>query len=264
MQERSSILRRFQDGDDRLLAAHILDKIEWTARRNALSATMFLNSHECTIAEQVISSAGFPAHIITGGIPEAERKAVLFLSDYLSEEDIAPEDLPFCAVRAKWGKENSLSHRDVLGSLMSLGIRREILGDILAGETSCDIIVLRECMPFLLSNWESIGRVGIHPEEVPLSELSIPQTDGEELHDTVATLRLDAVLGSGFSLSRSRAAELVKSGKVLRNGKECTKPDAALQEGDCLSVRSFGRLVLRKVGELSKKGRIRITIEKFG
>ena len=261
---RNEFLNHFTDKDDRILAAHILDKMEWTRNRNAASNTMFLNPHECAVAQQVIAWGGFPAHIMTGGVPQAERQVVLFLPDYLTPESIAPADLPFTAVRVGLRTEDRITHRDLLGSLMALGIRREVLGDILAGEGSCDIIVLKECFAFLLCNWESAGRAKLHPVEIELSQLTAPQQDGIEKRDTVATLRMDAVLGSGFSLSRSRASALIESGKVLKNGKECIKPDSLVQVGDILSVRGFGRLVLRETNGLSQKGRIRILMEKFG
>ena len=84
------------------------------------------------------------------------------------------------------------------------------------------------------------------------------------MRDTVASLRLDAVLGSGFSISRGRAAELIAAGRVSLNGCECLKPDRQLAERDILSVRGQGRLILREIGGLSKKGRFYITVERFG
>lgn len=264
MKEREQILKHFSDAEDRLLAAHLIDKLEWTRNHNCLSSSRFLAPHEGTVAEQVIEWSGFPKHIMTGGVPEAERKVVLFLPDYLSPEEIEQDMLPFGVIRAEWGRGNIATHRDVLGSLMAIGIRRDTLGDILSDENGCYVIVLKECLPFLLSNWESAGRVRFHPQQAELSGLATAAPDGEEHRDTVASLRLDAVLGSGFSMSRTKAAALISSGKVMRNGKECLKTDTILTEGDLISARGFGRLKLKAVGELSRKGRIWIELEKFG
>ena len=179
-------------------------------------------------------------------------------------DNIPEEELPFGAIRVSWGHGAALTHRDILGSLMAQGVRREELGDLLVGENGCDVIALRECIPFLRDNWLSAGRTGLHPVEIPLSELRIPAADGKTIRDTVASLRMDAVLGSGFSLSRGRAAELIAAGRVSLNGCECLKPDRQLAEGDILSVRGQGRLILREIGGLSKKGRFYITVERFG
>ena len=79
--------------------------------------------------------------------------------------------------------------------------------------------------------------------EIPLSGLRIPAADGKTVRDTVAALRLDAVLGSGFSIIRGKAADLIAAGRVILNGCECMKPDRQLAEGDILAVRGQGRLI---------------------
>ena len=251
-------------GEDRMTAAQIADKLEQCTRQNRLTHTMFLTPHQRAVARQVVVCCGEPPHRIMGGHPEAERCVMLFLPDYMDAESIPEEELPFGAIRAEWGYGAVLSHRDILGSLMAQGVRREVLGDILVAENGCDVIALRECIPFLRDNWLSAGRTGLHPVEIPLSGLRIPAAGGKTVRDTVASLRLDAVLGSGFSISRGKAADLIAAGRVSLNGCECMKPDRQLAEGDILSVRGQGRLILREIGGLSKKGRFYITVERFG
>ena len=85
-------------------------------------------------------------------------------------DNIPEEELPFGAIRVSWGHGAALTHRDLLGSLMAQGVRREVLGDLLVGENGCDVIALRECIPFLRDNWLSAGRTGLHPVEIPLSD----------------------------------------------------------------------------------------------
>ena len=237
MSKDRDFLRAFS-GEDRMTAAQVADKLEQCAHQNRLTHTMFLTPHQ----------RGIAPHRIMGGHPDAERCLFLFLPDYMDADNIPEEELPFGTIRVSWGHGAALTHRDILGSLMAQGVRREVLGDLLVGENGCDVIALRECIPFLRDNWLSAGRTGLHPVEIPLSELRIP----------------DAVLGSGFSLSRGRAAELIAAGRVSLNGCECLKPDRQLAEGDILSVRGQGRLILREIGGLSKKGRFYITVERFG
>lgn len=263
MSKDRDFLRAFS-GEDRMTAAQVADKLEQCAHQNRLTHTMFLTTHQRGIAQQVIVCCGTPPHRIMGGHPDAERCLFLFLPDYIDADNIPEEELPFGAIRVSWGHGAALTHRDILGSLMAQGVRREVLGDLLVGENGCDVIALRECIPFLRDNWLSAGRTGLHPVEIPLSELRIPAADGKTIRDTVASLRLDAVLGSGFSLSRGRAAELIAAGRVSLNGCECLKPDRQLAERDILSVRGQGRLILREIGGLSKKGRFYITVERFG
>ena len=81
--------------------------------------------------------------------------------------------------------------------------------------------------------------------------------------DTVATLRLDAVAASGFSISRSKMADLISSKKLMLNGRECDKPDRPVGEGDVLVCRGLGKCVLSTISGPSKKGRIMIVIERY-
>ena len=201
MSKDRDFLRAFS-GEDRMTAAQVADKLEQCAHQNRLTHTMFLTPHQRGIAQQVIVCCGTPPHRIMGGHPDAERCLFLFLPDYMDADNIPEEELPFGTIRVSWGHGAALTHRDILGSLMAQGVRREVLGDLLVGENGCDVIALRECIPFLRDNWLSAGRTGLHPVEIPLSELRIPAADGKTIRDTVASLRLDAVLGSGFSLSR--------------------------------------------------------------
>ena len=83
------------------------------------------------------------------------------------------------------------------------------------------------------------------------------------IHDTVATLRLDAVLASGFSLARGKAADAISGGRVSVNHRECLKPDKPVGEGDILTCRGLGKCVVKSVGGQSRKGRIIIEIERY-
>jgi len=79
----------------------------------------------------------------------------------------------------------------------------------------------------------------------------------------VASLRLDSLVASGFSLARGRAADLIAQGRIARNHRICDKPNQEVSEGDVISCRGMGKFVLRRVGGNSKKGRIRIEIDRY-
>lgn len=86
---------------------------------------------------------------------------------------------------------------------------------------------------------------------------------GKEIAGTVATLRLDAVMALGFSLSRSRAVLLIKGGLVGVNGSSVETPAHRLKEGDLISVEKRGRLELAALEGESRKGRCRVKLYKF-
>ena len=83
------------------------------------------------------------------------------------------------------------------------------------------------------------------------------------VHDTVATLRLDAVLSSGFAIARGKAADLISGGRVSVNHRECTKADKAVAEGDVLTCRGLGQCVVKEVPGQSRKGRPMLVLERY-
>ena len=156
------------------------------------------------------------------------------------------------------------SHRDILGSLMGLGITRELVGDILLPRPGlCQVAVLREAAPILLSQWEGAGRYKVSLSEIPLDRLTPRPAQVKTIRDTVATPRLDAVTAAGFSLSRGKAAALIASGKVSLSHRECLKADRPVAEGDVLTCRGLGQCVVKEVPGQSKKGRTMLVIERY-
>lgn len=251
-------------GEDRLLLAKVLDRARQAQERNIPSATDFLSPQQQMIALDLLRLAGIPetSYIATGGYDGAERKLILFLSDWLDAENAA-EELPVRCLRAVFRAEDKLNHRDFLGSLMGMGIVREKLGDILVSPDSADLIVLDTVAEFLLQSWSSAGRAKLRVSEIQPGHLHIPEVQCQEVRDTVSSLRLDAVASTGFKMARGRAAELISSGRVQVNWRECTKPDKLLAAGDTVSARGFGKFVLAEVGGTTRKGRTAILIKRY-
>ena len=127
----------------------------------------------------------------------------------------------------------------------------------------CQVVVLREAAPILLSQWEGAGRYQASLAEIALDRLSPKPPQVKTIRDTVATPRLDAVAAAGFSLSRGKAAALIASGKVSLNHRECLKADRPVAEGDVLTCRGLGKCVVTEMGGLSKKGRVMLTLERY-
>jgi RNA-binding protein YlmH len=166
-------------------------------------------------------------------------------------------------LEAAFHPDAKLSHRDFLGSLMGLGITREKLGDILVEESRAQLLLLRETVPILLSQWEGAGRWRASLRETSLSDLTPKPAQVKTIRDTVATPRLDAVLASAFSLSRSKASAYIAAGKVAVNHRECLKSDKTVEEGNVLTCRGLGKCVIKEVPGQSKKGRTMLVLERY-
>lgn len=244
-----------------MLLAKVWDKINAGVRRNIPSNTCFLSPRELEMTRYLFGDLE-GLHPF-GGYDGAERQMLCYLPDYLDESALYEADAPLACLRARFYEGDSPNHRDFLGALMGAGIAREIVGDICVGKESCDFFVTTEIAPYVVQNFTSAGRAKLSISQIPLREVHVPEPEVREIKDTLASLRLDSVISSGFRIGRSLAAQYVSAGKAAINGLPCEKPDKAVSEGDKISVRGLGKIRLRSVGGQTKKGRISVVIDRY-
>ena len=262
---KTELLNKFsKDPEERVVLARVLDQMERTQNRSIPCATQFLSPAQRAAAEPLLTASGRPRHLFFGGYENAERTVCAFLPDWQEGEDwLADEENPVGAIEAAFPAGSGLSHRDLLGGLMGIGLTREKVGDILVFDGRAQIVALKEAIPIILSQFDQAGRYWLQLNEIPLSGLTPAPVQVKLVKDTVATLRLDAVLSSGFSIARGKAADLIGAGRVSVNHRECTKTDKTVTEGDVLTCRGLGKCILTSVGGQSKKGRIIIEMERY-
>lgn len=248
--KRDLIAKYAKTQDDYILLANILDKIDCCRDRGYISATGFLDMRTQGIVS-IMKGEFTEKFLLFGGYEDAERKMLMFFPEYM---EIDPNEF-MCILRVKYSTKGKLSHRDFLGSLMSLGITRENIGDILVSDGLAQVIVKREMADFLQLNLSKAAKASLECEIAPLSELFIPETEAKEITDTLASLRLDAACASAFSMSRGSAAKLIEAKKVYVNDLPCEKCDKQLSEGDKIRIKGFGRAFLSETGGTSRKGR---------
>ena len=254
-----------RDREERVLLARVLDRLELAQCRDVPAHTAFLSPGEQASVTDLLNAWGRPRHLFWGGYPDSERKVCIFPSSWADDESCtAVPEGPVAAFQAKFPPEAKLTHRDILGSLMGLGITRAVLGDILMpGPGLCQVIALRESLPILLSQWEGAGRWKVDLAQIPLEQVVLQPVQVRTIRDTVATPRLDAVLAAGFSVSRGRAAGLISTGKVSLNHRVCQKTDRQVAQGDVLTCRGLGKCVVKEVPGQSKKGRTVLVLERY-
>ncbi|MGN0733278.1 MAG: YlmH/Sll1252 family protein [Emergencia sp.] len=195
-----------------------------------------------------------------GGYEDAERVILINMPDYFDLD----RDNPLCVIRAeKAPGSRELTHRDYLGSLLGLGLKRDMIGDIIVREDGADIIVMEDIADFILMNYYKAGRTNLSVSRLPISGLILQEHKKTIVTDTVASLRLDSVIASAFGLSRGKASEAITRGIVFVNNMEVIKTDYQVAEGDKLTLRGKGKAVLAEVGGRSRKDRQYITIERY-
>ncbi len=249
-----------QESEDRLLLARIWDKYEQMDRRGIPTVTVFLSPREQLLAQVLLNTADVrDGYRFDGGFPDAERKRLIFLPEWAEDSG---EELAF--FRASFhGADSTLTHRDILGSLMGLGITREMVGDILISEHSADVIAAPQLTEHLLREWDSAGRVRLTVSQIEREELVMPEVRITQVSDTVSSMRLDAVVSAAFSMSRGKAVELIEAGRVSLDHTPCVKSDKTVGQGSTVTARGHGKAVVRDCSRVSKKGRIILVIDRY-
>ncbi len=244
-----------------MLLAKLWDRINTGIHRDIPAHTCFLSPRELEMCRFLFGD--LPGLCAFGGFPDAERKMLCYLPEYLEECCLLNDNSPVVCLRATFYECDTPTHRDFLGSLMGSGVARETVGDICVGKGQCDFFVTEEIAPYLLQNFTHAGRTKFHLAQIPLTEAWIPRPEVKIIKDTLASLRLDSVVSSGFRISRGLASQAVSAGKVAVDGLPCEKPDKPVTEGCKISLRGSGKIKLEKVNGQTKKGRISVEIHRY-
>ena len=243
-----------------LFFAHMED-IADRAAKTGRAASRFLTPAEAQSVREYFKRNRHVSVSLDGGFNDAERVRAVFASpDWVEHERTGL----FTAIKIEWRSQDSLTHRDILGALMALGIERDTLGDLICEEHRAVLICLPELGGYIAGNLSKAGRVGVAASEISLAELPAKRESLTIKTAAVASLRMDAVLCAAFKLSRARASELISAGRVNLDHKQCLQPAKEINEGALLSVRGFGRVKLLEVGGMSRKGRIFVRLGLYG
>ena len=196
-----------------------------------------------------------------GGYDGAERCMFGAWPEYESEDIYARFPLELLEVTCP--PQGKLSHRDCLGALLGLGIKREMLGDILCDERLFYVFASSKISDYIAANLNKIGNAGVRIRKISVAEFVAPKPKVQIKGIFIMSNRLDAVLSGALDLSRAKAAELVRAERVSVNHALKTDVSLKVNTGDLLSVRGFGRFRVGDEGNKSRKGRTYLEIIKY-
>ena len=263
MNERNKILRYYRAADEGELAARLLDLAEAAIKTRKFRVSEFLDPHGLSIAETI--TAHYPQLILSvnGGYSGAERVKAAFVSDDFggAHDQI---DYQLTALKFSWDdRYYRLVHRDVLGALMALGIKREVMGDIIMAGPTAHLIVDTGMAAFVAQNLTSVGSATVSVNTVSLDEISPREEKIKEIRATVASLRLDAVAAAGFGVSRTKMGDEIAAAKLKVNWQDAKNAAQSVKCGDVISMRGRGRVEVCDVPGQTKKGRFSLILKRY-
>ncbi len=259
--------RRFDsvgEESDRILLSKLADLCDLAEKRGRPCFSAFLNEHEQVLSAQYgLLNPQKASCFFEGGFEDAQRRVFCALpSETAGRISLDETDYPFTALTILFPRGYTVSHRDVLGSLMALRIKREAVGDILVGDCLAVVFLLDAAAKLALAELCKIGNVGV--ECRPGKPESLPTAFKTETHDgVVSAMRLDAVVAMLTGGSRADSVQLITQGCVQKNAQPQASASKEVAEGDKLSIRGFGKFVIAAIGNPTKKGRLHITYLKY-
>lgn len=177
-----------------------------------------------------------------------------------SSDELTKLDLfPVCTVTFSFRKSDKPTHRDFLGAILGTGLERSMIGDILVAEDYA-VLFCTETAAKVAEDITKVGKFGVKAQQGLL--YGLPEQKTEEYDRSVSSLRLDCIVGACTNLSRDKSAALIKSGLVSADFSVCQNVSSILKEGTVISIRGYGRFRLVEVFGETKKGRLRVKIEK--
>lgn len=258
--------------EDSLLLSFVGDRMMKCSSDYMLTSTLFLDVRQQSLVLSKTKVSDDVRVLFFGGFDTAERNVLVFIPYYLEVSDFDslkdyltenPEENPLTVLHLKKDSFSTVSHRDYLGALMGLGIKREMIGDIVVTKDGADIIVMKSVAEYIKAELKSVGRASVSIKEVRFDEISDMVANVHEETINVSSMRIDNIISACFRLSRSESADAVLSGNIYVNSLQILKCDKKINIGDKIVYRSKGKVVLKEISGISKKGRNFIKIDVY-
>lgn len=261
------ILNDYREKDDKILLAQILDKIEMVENKNKIEHTDFLDMAQIELVQKFINKIKVENYISYGGFEQAERKMFVIYPEKFNSEVVLKNlsnIVQIIRIELPDDLKGKYTHRDYLGAVIKLGVKREKVGDIVVDNNGADIIVDKDISKFLLENLSSLTRFSKSTiTATNIENLRPVEIRKEEIEIIVSSLRLDNVISELARCSRNKALDIINMERVFINFQNETKKTKQIKAGDMITIRGKGRFYIKELLGQTKSGRTIIKVEKF-
>lgn len=244
-----------------MLCRRVEDLCHAVFQRGIPRCTQFLSDREQELAQSVVNRLALTAAVFIGGFSAAERSILCLLPDAETEP---PQETAVCLRITAKNKDASLTHRDYLGALLGLGLKRGCIGDIVcASPVQADIAAVPSAANLITEQLNEVGSSRVTVQQIDFADAAQPAQQNVSRTVTVASLRADAVLAAALNCNRALASQFIARQAVTVNHVAVTSAHLQMMQGDVITVKGKGKFKLSEIGSESKKGRTFITIEKY-
>lgn len=263
MFNKQKILKNFKNKDEKLIISKIIDQINFCHAKNVATFTHFLPMIKVKEFLKLLKLNLTDLNVLTyGGFENSERVMIGFFPEFYDVDFLL---FPISVIKINYNVKynKKLSHRDFLGAILSLGINRNKIGDIIIKDEDVFCFCDTNISDFILHNLKKISSVDVKTNVVSIKDLKNLIINYVEKIIIVSSLRLDNIISSAFNISRSKALSFIRSEKVFINWSAETNCSKILKENDILTLRGFGRIKIINFNGKTKKERFIVSIIKY-
>ncbi len=265
--DKQQVLKDYKKQEDKICLSQVLDKIEFSKTREKIEYTDFLDMYQVSLVENFLRKINFKTYQLYGGYEEAERKVLLVYPEKYDEKMIAKnydKILKIVRVILPEEEKGKYSHRNYLGGIVKLGLKREKVGDILVQEEGADIITLEDFSNILKQELPHLTRFENSKIQVEdIQDLKKREVKVEQVKIIVPSLRLDNFVSDLARTSRSKAVQIIEQERVFVNGQNEKKASKQVKINDIITIRGKGRFVIKGFDGTTRSGRTVVVVEKY-
>ena len=264
---RQELLKDYKKQEDKICLSQVLDKIEFMKEKGKIEYTDFLDMYQISLVETFLKKMKFANYKLYGGYDDAERKILIIYPEKYDEKMLEKNYSKILeVVRVNLGEEEKgkYTHRNYLGAIVKLGLKREKVGDILVADEGADIIVVKDFAEILKKELSLLKRFeNSKLEIIELKDLRKKEMKIENIKIIVPSLRLDNIVSDLAKTSRSKAAQIIEQERVFINGQNETKLSKQIKLHDVITIRGKGRFIIKEFEGTTRSGRPVIVVEKY-
>lgn len=265
MNNKKELLKDYKKQEDEMCLSKILDKIEFTKIKNEIECTEFLDMYQVSLVENFFRKIKYTNYKLYGGYNEAERKIAIIYPEKYNEERIHYDQIiKIVRIQLTEEEKGKYSHRNYLGGIIKLGLKREKVGDIIVYDEGADIITLEDFSSILKEQLINLTRFKNSRITIDdIQNLKKKEVKIEQIKIIVPSLRLDNFVSDLARTSRSKAVQILEQERVFINGKNETKASKQIKLNDIITIRGKGRFIVKDFAGTTRSKRIVVVIEKY-
>lgn len=260
---KSKILERFENREERILVSNVLDKAYRFEKTEKLEHTCFLNLHEYDIVSKILDYLKVDYTTYVHSI-YSDKKVIFFIPSYITN-DIKLYNEYITCIKITPNVRGKLQHKDYMGAIYNIGVKREVIGDIFVNSNICYLFLMSSVKDYVITNLTRVGNQDVDLTEVTLDSEELQNINVNIVHKEyiVPSLRVDAICSTVFNLSRNEIKEKIQKGELCINDKVSYYPSDIIKENDIISLRRCGKIVIKEQIRNTKSGNTVLNIGKF-